>query len=158
MICTATNMVVEIEQLHSVGLHKDYLRLNDPACTLNSNGTHVLANISLNACGTMIEVKLFSWAQKKISLSNVCHQLLILVSFQTHFVSHLPWNTHQNFSSPNNESRKKHHKSIIYGPYDLICGIFWCFFGNKYLPLLLYGKQKLRYSDWNGIGVFKSLI
>ncbi len=60
VICTATNMVVEIEQLHSVGLHKDYLRLNDPACTLDSNGTHVLANISLNACGTMIEVKLFS--------------------------------------------------------------------------------------------------
>ncbi|XP_026142838.1 uncharacterized protein LOC113118128 [Carassius auratus] len=55
VICTANNMVVEIEQLHSVGLHKDYLRLNDPACTLDSNGTHVLANFSLNACGTMIE-------------------------------------------------------------------------------------------------------
>ncbi|XP_042600437.1 uncharacterized protein LOC109109463 [Cyprinus carpio] len=55
VICTATNMVIEIEQLHSVGLHKDYLRLNDPACTLDSNGTHVLANFSLNACGTMIE-------------------------------------------------------------------------------------------------------
>uniref|UniRef100_A0A8C1LU47 ZP domain-containing protein n=1 Tax=Cyprinus carpio TaxID=7962 RepID=A0A8C1LU47_CYPCA len=55
VICSATNMVVEIEQLHSVGLHKDYLRLNDPACTLDSNGTHVVANISLNACGTMIE-------------------------------------------------------------------------------------------------------
>ncbi|XP_016308526.1 uncharacterized protein LOC107662910 [Sinocyclocheilus anshuiensis] len=55
VICSATNMVVEIEQLHSVGLHKDYLRLNDPACTLDSNGTHVLANFSLNACGTMIE-------------------------------------------------------------------------------------------------------
>ncbi|XP_059421324.1 uncharacterized protein LOC132156364 [Carassius carassius] len=55
VICSATNMAVEIEQLHSVELHKDYLRLNDPACTLDSNGTHVLANISLNACGTMIE-------------------------------------------------------------------------------------------------------
>ncbi|KAK2894454.1 hypothetical protein Q8A67_011683 [Cirrhinus molitorella] len=55
VICSATNMVVEIEQQHSVGLHKDYLRLNDPACTLDSNGTHVLANFSLNACGTMIE-------------------------------------------------------------------------------------------------------
>lgn len=53
--CTGTNMVVEIEQQSSIGLHKDYLRLNDPACTLDSNGTHVLANISLNACGTMIE-------------------------------------------------------------------------------------------------------
>lgn len=63
VICTGTNIVIEIEQLHSVGLHKDYLRLNDPACTLDSNGTHVLANFSLNACGTMIEVKLFSWAK-----------------------------------------------------------------------------------------------
>lgn len=59
VICTGTNIVIEIEQLHSVGLHKDYLRLNDPACTLDSNGTHVLANFSLNACGTLIEVKLF---------------------------------------------------------------------------------------------------
>ncbi|KAK7151765.1 hypothetical protein R3I94_008192 [Phoxinus phoxinus] len=55
VICTGTNIVIEIEQLHSVGLHKDYLRLNDPDCTLDSNGTHVLANFSLNACGTMIE-------------------------------------------------------------------------------------------------------
>ncbi|XP_056622942.1 uncharacterized protein LOC130436055 [Triplophysa dalaica] len=53
--CTGTNMVVEIEQQHSIGLHKDFLRLNDPACTLNSNDTHVSANISLNACGTLIE-------------------------------------------------------------------------------------------------------
>ncbi len=30
-----------------------------------------------------------------------------------------------------------------------------CFFGNKYHPLLLYGKQKLGHSGWNGIGVFK---
>ncbi|XP_051579940.1 CUB and zona pellucida-like domain-containing protein 1 [Myxocyprinus asiaticus] len=55
VICTGTNMVIEIEQANSVGLHKDYLRLNNPACTLDSNGTHVLANFSLNACGTMIE-------------------------------------------------------------------------------------------------------
>lgn len=52
-------MIVEVEQQSSIGLHKDYLRLNDPACTLDSNNTHVLANISLNACGTMIEVNLF---------------------------------------------------------------------------------------------------
>ncbi|XP_073709984.1 uncharacterized protein [Misgurnus anguillicaudatus] len=55
VICTESNMVVEIEQQNSVGLHKDFLRLNDPACTLDSNGTHVLANISLNACGNLIE-------------------------------------------------------------------------------------------------------
>ncbi|XP_051512461.1 uncharacterized protein LOC127416906 [Myxocyprinus asiaticus] len=55
VICTGTNMVIEIEQVNSVRLHKDYLRLNNPSCTLDSNGTHVLANISLNACGTMIE-------------------------------------------------------------------------------------------------------
>ncbi|XP_052008323.1 ZP domain-containing protein-like [Xyrauchen texanus] len=55
VICTGTNMVIEIEQLNSVGLHSDYLRLNNPACTLDSNGTHVIANFSLNACGTMIE-------------------------------------------------------------------------------------------------------
>lgn len=93
VICTGTNIVIEIEQLHSVGLHKDYLRLNDPDCTLDSNGTHVLANFSLNACGTMIEVKLFSWAQNKgtvyqkvvISLSSCPSEPILF------FIKHTRW-------------------------------------------------------------------
>lgn len=130
VICSATNMVVEIEQLHSVGLHKDYLRLNDPACTLDSNGTHVVANISLNACGTMIEVKLFSRIQKKQFnkkmkwLSSITHpyvlsnRILFPIFHETHKTELL-------FSKQ--WKQKKRYKSII--QYMIHMTSFVVFFG-----------------------------
>uniref|UniRef100_W5M9C5 ZP domain-containing protein n=1 Tax=Lepisosteus oculatus TaxID=7918 RepID=W5M9C5_LEPOC len=37
------------------GIHESHLRLNDPSCTLTSNGTHVVAIMSLHSCGTQLE-------------------------------------------------------------------------------------------------------
>ncbi|XP_055010911.1 ZP domain-containing protein-like [Boleophthalmus pectinirostris] len=51
-------MIVEVEKATLPQLHYQDLRLSDPsntACSLNSNSTHVVAIVSLNACGTQIE-------------------------------------------------------------------------------------------------------
>lgn len=57
--CNETSMTVELDKSSFKGLSEDHLRLNDPsstACSLHSNGTHVIGVIPLNACGTQIEV------------------------------------------------------------------------------------------------------
>lgn len=61
VICTESTMTVEVEKSSFAGLHEDRLRLSDStntACSLqrNSNSTHIIAVIPLNACGTQIEV------------------------------------------------------------------------------------------------------
>ncbi|KAI4791489.1 hypothetical protein KUCAC02_033978 [Chaenocephalus aceratus] len=58
--CHESSMTVEIERSSLPGLHEDHLRLSDPsntACNLqtNSNSTHIIAVVPLNACGTQIE-------------------------------------------------------------------------------------------------------
>ncbi|XP_034056586.1 uncharacterized protein LOC117535991 [Gymnodraco acuticeps] len=58
--CHESSMTVEVERSSLPGLHEDHLRLNDPsntACNLqtNSNSTHIIAVVPLNACGTQIE-------------------------------------------------------------------------------------------------------
>ncbi|XP_076144021.1 uncharacterized protein LOC143126005 [Alosa pseudoharengus] len=57
VICSENFMAIELETSisESITLHVDHLRLNDPSCTLYSNGTHVFANMSLNTCGTTME-------------------------------------------------------------------------------------------------------
>ncbi|XP_076123015.1 collagen alpha-1(XII) chain-like [Alosa pseudoharengus] len=55
VICMEKFMAFELERSAAIGLHEDHLRLNDPNCTLYSNGTHVLVNMSLTACGTFME-------------------------------------------------------------------------------------------------------
>ncbi|XP_076145655.1 ZP domain-containing protein-like [Alosa pseudoharengus] len=55
VICTENFMALELARSATIGLHEDHLRLNDPDCTLYSNGTHVLANMSLSTCGTVME-------------------------------------------------------------------------------------------------------
>lgn len=60
VICSESTMTVEVEKSDLAGLHEDHLRLNEDAniaCSLqsNSNSTHVVAVIPLNACGTQIE-------------------------------------------------------------------------------------------------------
>ena len=59
--CHESSMTVEVNRSSLPGLHEDHLRLNDPsntACDLhtNSNSTHIVAVVPLNACGTQIEV------------------------------------------------------------------------------------------------------
>ncbi|XP_034004768.1 uncharacterized protein LOC117496995 [Trematomus bernacchii] len=58
--CHESSMTVEVNRSSLPGLHEDHLRLNDPsntACNLqmNSNSTHIIAIVPLNACGTQIE-------------------------------------------------------------------------------------------------------
>ncbi|XP_036399259.1 ZP domain-containing protein-like [Megalops cyprinoides] len=55
VICTETTMMVEVEKFQVISLHEDELHLNDPACTLTSNSTHVIGIMSLNSCGTQME-------------------------------------------------------------------------------------------------------
>ncbi|KAJ8417501.1 hypothetical protein AAFF_G00223440 [Aldrovandia affinis] len=55
VICSETTMTVEVQKSSIIGLHEDHLRLNDPSCTLASNGTHVIGTMSLNSCGTVLE-------------------------------------------------------------------------------------------------------
>ena len=59
VICNETSMIVELDKSSFKGIHEDHLRLNDPsniACSLHSNGTHVIGIIPLSQCGTQIEV------------------------------------------------------------------------------------------------------
>ncbi|KAI4830019.1 hypothetical protein KUCAC02_001673 [Chaenocephalus aceratus] len=58
--CHESSMTVEVTRSSLPGLHEDHLRLSDPsntACNLqtNSNSTHIIAVVPLNACGTQIE-------------------------------------------------------------------------------------------------------
>ncbi|KAK0136739.1 ZP domain-containing protein [Merluccius polli] len=58
VICNETSMTVQLDKSSFKGIHEDHLRLNDPsniACSLHSNGTHVIGIIPLNECGTQIE-------------------------------------------------------------------------------------------------------
>ncbi|KAL2100676.1 hypothetical protein ACEWY4_002437 [Coilia grayii] len=57
VICSESFMAIEVSKTQSekIRIHEDHLRLNDPTCTLYSNGTHVFANMSLNTCGTVME-------------------------------------------------------------------------------------------------------
>ncbi|XP_030233432.1 uncharacterized protein LOC115558989 [Gadus morhua] len=58
MTCNETSMTVELDKASFNGLSEDHLQLIDSsstACSLHSNGTHVIGIIPLNACGTTIE-------------------------------------------------------------------------------------------------------
>ncbi|XP_055010325.1 ZP domain-containing protein-like [Boleophthalmus pectinirostris] len=56
--CLESSMIVEVEKATLPPLHYQDLRLSDPSntvCSLQSNSTHVVAIVPLNACGTQIE-------------------------------------------------------------------------------------------------------
>uniref|UniRef100_A0AAX7SIX4 ZP domain-containing protein n=1 Tax=Astatotilapia calliptera TaxID=8154 RepID=A0AAX7SIX4_ASTCA len=60
VICTESEMRVEVEKSSLRGLREDHLRLSEPSNTLcslerYSNSTHIIGVIPLNACGTQIE-------------------------------------------------------------------------------------------------------
>ncbi|XP_039599096.1 CUB and zona pellucida-like domain-containing protein 1 [Polypterus senegalus] len=52
IVCTKTTMSVFVLKSSAPGLNEQYLRLNDPHCSLTSNSTHLIASVSLNSCGT----------------------------------------------------------------------------------------------------------
>lgn len=54
-------MRVEVEKTEYFGNHEDHFELNNganTACRVNSNSTHIFADVQLNSCGTEIEVTL----------------------------------------------------------------------------------------------------
>ncbi|XP_037615104.1 uncharacterized protein LOC119481861 isoform X2 [Sebastes umbrosus] len=58
--CNETTMTVEVEKTHLIRRNKDILHLNDfrdASCSLktHSNNTHLVAVMSLNECGTIVE-------------------------------------------------------------------------------------------------------
>ncbi|XP_041075193.1 CUB and zona pellucida-like domain-containing protein 1 [Polyodon spathula] len=53
--CTDTTMTLYISKSLVRGLHENHLRLNDPTCSVTSNGSHIIASVSLNSCGTKLE-------------------------------------------------------------------------------------------------------
>ncbi|XP_058858125.1 uncharacterized protein LOC131701833 [Acipenser ruthenus] len=53
--CTDTTMTLYISKSSVRGLHENHLRLNDPTCSVTSNGSHIIASVSLNSCGTTLE-------------------------------------------------------------------------------------------------------
>ncbi|MGH0167928.1 UNVERIFIED_CONTAM: hypothetical protein FKN15_077212 [Acipenser sinensis] len=53
--CTDTTMTLYISKFSVRGLHENHLRLNDPTCSVTSNGSHIIASVSLNSCGTKLE-------------------------------------------------------------------------------------------------------
>ncbi|KAF3832265.1 hypothetical protein F7725_025930 [Dissostichus mawsoni] len=72
--CDESSMTVEVNRSSLPGLHEDHLRLNDPsntACNLqtNSNSTHIIAIVPLNACGTQIEVQFYCQYPKRGNVS-----------------------------------------------------------------------------------------
>ncbi|XP_041939908.1 ZP domain-containing protein-like [Alosa sapidissima] len=50
--CNEDSINIVLERSADLTLYEDDLRLGHSNCTLHSNGTHLLANISLNACHT----------------------------------------------------------------------------------------------------------
>lgn len=61
--CNETTIKVEVEKTSIIRQHENNLHLNnvgDSSCNLTrlSNATHLVAVMALNACGTMVEVRL----------------------------------------------------------------------------------------------------
>ncbi|XP_039591207.1 cell wall protein DAN4-like [Polypterus senegalus] len=52
VVCTETTMSMFVLKSSVPGLNEQYMRLNDPRCSLTSNSTHLIASVSLNSCGT----------------------------------------------------------------------------------------------------------
>eukprot|EP00064_Thunnus_orientalis_P014959 superscaffoldBa00002690_g15007 len=55
--CSPNKMVVSLEKASMPGIDKNYLKLNDPSCSLTSNSTHIMGSMSFSTCGTKLEDK-----------------------------------------------------------------------------------------------------
>ncbi|KAK1159639.1 hypothetical protein AOXY_G21008 [Acipenser oxyrinchus oxyrinchus] len=53
--CTDTTMTLYVSKSSVRGFNETNLRLNDPSCSVTTNGSHVIASVSLNSCGTQVE-------------------------------------------------------------------------------------------------------
>ena len=55
--CSATQMTVSLEKISMDGIDKNWLKMDDPSCSMSSNDTHIMANMSFNTCGIKLEVR-----------------------------------------------------------------------------------------------------
>ncbi|XP_041075090.1 uncharacterized protein LOC121294936 isoform X2 [Polyodon spathula] len=53
--CTDTTMTLYVSKSSVNGFNETNLRLNDPSCLVTTNGSHIIASVSLNSCGTQVE-------------------------------------------------------------------------------------------------------
>ena len=65
--CSATQMTVSLEKDSMDGIDKNWLKMNDPSCSMSSNDTHIMATMSFNTCGTILEVCVM-WVDMAISM------------------------------------------------------------------------------------------
>uniref|UniRef100_H3ATL0 Soluble scavenger receptor cysteine-rich domain-containing protein SSC5D n=1 Tax=Latimeria chalumnae TaxID=7897 RepID=H3ATL0_LATCH len=54
-VCTDTTMTLSVPKSSFNRLHNIHFHLNDPSCSVTSNGTHIIASVSLNSCGTQMK-------------------------------------------------------------------------------------------------------
>ncbi|CAL8352506.1 unnamed protein product [Merluccius merluccius] len=48
-------MTVSLEKDSMSGIDKNWLKMDDPSCSMTSNDTHIMATMSFNTCGTKLE-------------------------------------------------------------------------------------------------------
>lgn len=80
--CNETTIKVEVEKSYLIRRNEDNLHLNDftdPACNLTrlSNTTHLVAVMSLNTCGTLVEVQHTKQygGSRPLIIGNICVML-----------------------------------------------------------------------------------
>ena len=52
-----TQTTVSLEKYSMDGIVKNWLKMDDPSCSMSSNDTHIMANMSFNTCGIKLEVR-----------------------------------------------------------------------------------------------------
>lgn len=58
VFCEDNSISVAVSKVSMKGIDQNWLQLRDPTCSLTSNDTHILGTVSLNTCGTTMEVEM----------------------------------------------------------------------------------------------------
>ncbi len=56
VICDDNSISIVVSKASMDGIDQNWLQLRDPTCSLTSNDTHILGTMSLNTCGTTMDV------------------------------------------------------------------------------------------------------
>lgn len=56
VFCEDNSISIAVSKASLKGIDQNWLQLRDPTCSLTSNDTHILGTMSLNTCGTRMEV------------------------------------------------------------------------------------------------------
>ncbi len=57
VFCENNSISIVVSKASMKGIDQNWLQLRDPTCSLTSNDTHILGIMSLNTCGTTMEVQ-----------------------------------------------------------------------------------------------------